>query len=68
MRFILSALLLVIVMVAFTTLEPTGVLAAARCVEGCPAPGPIPGAGLLSYLAIGAVGAGTAAWKRLRKK
>jgi hypothetical protein len=68
MRFIVSALLLVIVIVASATLEPTGVLAQCAVAVGCPAPGPIPGAGLLSYIAIGAVGAGTAAWKQLRKK
>jgi hypothetical protein len=31
-----------------------------------PAPGPIPGAGLLSYLAVGLLGLGSVGWKRLR--
>jgi hypothetical protein len=32
-----------------------------------PAPGPIPGAGLLSFVAVGLVGLGTAGLKRLRR-
>ena len=32
------------------------------------APGPIPGAGLLSYLALGTFGLGSAGWKRLRMR
>jgi hypothetical protein len=32
-----------------------------------PAPGPIPGAGLLSYLALAILGLGSIRWKRLRK-
>jgi hypothetical protein len=35
--------------------------------QGRPAPGPIPGAGMLSYVAIGLVGLGTAGWKRWRR-
>jgi hypothetical protein len=31
-----------------------------------PAPGPIPGAGFLSYVALGLLGLGSAGWKRLR--
>jgi hypothetical protein len=31
-----------------------------------PAPGPIPGAGLLSYIALGILGLGSMGWKRLR--
>jgi hypothetical protein len=33
-----------------------------------PAPGPIPGAGLLSYIALGLLGVGSAAWKRLQMR
>jgi hypothetical protein len=32
-----------------------------------PAPGPIPGAGLLSFVAVGLVGLGTAGLNRLRR-
>jgi hypothetical protein len=32
-----------------------------------PAPGPIPGAGALSYVALGLLGLGSMGWKRLRK-
>jgi hypothetical protein len=37
-------------------------------VTGLAAPGPIPGAGPLSYLALGILGVGSAAWKRLRRR
>jgi hypothetical protein len=32
------------------------------------APGPIPGAGLLSYIALGLLGVGSVGWKRLNKR
>jgi hypothetical protein len=32
------------------------------------APGPIPGAGLLSYLPLGILGVGSMGWKRLRMR
>jgi hypothetical protein len=32
------------------------------------APGPIPGAGLLSYIALGLLGVGSIGWKRLRMR
>jgi len=32
-----------------------------------PAPGPIPGAGLLSYLALGLLGLSSVGWKRFRQ-
>jgi hypothetical protein len=34
-------------------------------VSVTPAPGPIPGAGLLSYVAVGLLGLGSIGWKRL---
>jgi hypothetical protein len=61
MRLVFSALFLLGVFVA--VLDSTGALAVATNA----ASGPIPGAGLLSYLALGAIGLGTAAWKRFRK-
>jgi hypothetical protein len=35
-------------------------------VQAVAAPGPIPGAGLLSYIALGLIGLGSYGWKRLR--
>jgi hypothetical protein len=32
-----------------------------------PVPGPIPGAGLLSYIALGLLGLGSIGWKRLQQ-
>jgi hypothetical protein len=40
---------------------------AVACDGPCASPGPIPGAGLLSYIALGAIGLGCAGWKKLRK-
>jgi hypothetical protein len=41
---------------------------ALQVVDGIPpAPGPIPGAGVLSYVAIGLVGLGATGLKRLRR-
>jgi hypothetical protein len=36
-------------------------------IEVSAAPGPIPGAGLLSYLALGLLGVGSAGWKKLAR-
>jgi hypothetical protein len=48
------------------TLEYAGVNGPPERLELSQAPGPIPGAGLLSYIALALLGLGSAAWKRLR--
>jgi hypothetical protein len=62
MRILLTSLFLFAVFAVYLGGEHSAV------AQTAPAPGPIPGAGLLSYLALAALGAGTAAWKRYRKK
>jgi hypothetical protein len=67
MRFVFSVLFLLSVFIAASVLDSTSVLAICSTDAVCRSPGPLPGGGLLSYVALGAIGVGTAAWKRLRK-
>jgi hypothetical protein len=54
--------------VALVFIAYTAPAVATPCATAlCPSPGPIPGAGLLSYVALGLVGLGVASWKKWRR-
>jgi hypothetical protein len=63
----LTEILVVACAVSALSILPEMAAAAAQCAVGCPAPGPIPGAGVLSFVALGLIGLGTAGLKRLRR-